>query len=130
MIRKRQFHQGDEARKAPLARGHFLAHHPGMAVAEEKNQAATRNPIGAEFARLLNYPGLSGSQVPQSGHRAFEEGQACAARRLVIHDVPFTLSGRGSPPVSKCGRNDGSLGWHRVRIMHNDCDPRPAQRSF
>src|SRR6185295_7946706 len=46
MIRERQFHQGDETGEATLARGHFLAHHPGVAVAEKKDQAATRNPIG------------------------------------------------------------------------------------
>ena len=108
MIRKRQFHQSYETYKATLPRGHFLTHHPGVAVAEKKDQAPTCNPIGAKLGSFLNHFGLGDFQVTQGTHRAFEERQACAVRMvgscLVIHEVLLVRLADGrNPPRQAAG---------------------------
>jgi hypothetical protein len=66
MVRERKLDQGDETRETALARSHLLAHHPGVAVTEEKNQATARNAIGTKLGGFLNYIDLGGLQLLQS----------------------------------------------------------------
>ena len=133
VIRKRQFHQGHETHEATLPRGHFLAHHAGVSVAEKKNQPSARNAIGAKISCLLNYSRLGALQFLQSVHRTFEEREAStvwiADRTLVIHEVlSFTLR-RVAPGFETLPPN-GLLGCHTVGIIHNDREQAQAKRSF
>ena len=54
MIGKREFDQGEETRVTALARRHLLAHHPRVAGAEEKDQPAIGDRLGADFGGLLD----------------------------------------------------------------------------
>src|SRR5579862_241747 len=93
VVRERQLYQGHETREAALAWSHFLAHHPGMAVAKEKNQATARDAIGAKLGGFLYHFGLSGFQFLQRDHGAFVKRQAGACRVTgfgwMIHEIPF-----------------------------------------
>ena len=54
MIRERQFDQSHKTGETALPRRHLLAHHAGVAVAEEKYQSAARDSFRAQLSRLLN----------------------------------------------------------------------------
>ena len=73
MIGQRELDQSHEADITPLAGSHLLAHHPGVAVAEKKDEPAASNPVSAEFRRLLNYIGLRAPQLLQKLYRIVKE---------------------------------------------------------
>ena len=77
MIRKCGLHQGHEAGVTALARGHLLAHHPGVAVAEKKDEPAAGHPVRTQFRRFLNYVCLRALQLLKQVHGMVIERRAC-----------------------------------------------------
>ena len=68
------FDHGNEAHEAALARRHFLGHHARVAAAEEKNQAALRDAVGAQLGRRLNVFHFFGFEAGEQGEGAVEVG--------------------------------------------------------
>ena len=55
--------EGDEAGEAALPRGHLLAHHAGVAVAEEEDEAALRDALGEELGGFFDGGALGAEGV-------------------------------------------------------------------
>src|SRR5262249_14860609 len=95
----------EEPRKAPLSRSHFLAQHPGVAAAEEKNQPALRDGGGAHLRRLLDgrQLGFANSLEQFGGAIEVNSSGAHAGDDDSNTDVAHASACRGEPRLGAWG---------------------------